>query len=285
MVQGVGVRTVLITWRPWAARMLLDWVASRGDELVLIETTQGRPSIRLDSWKAVMDLVPFDVPAILARRPSQAAPLIESLEPDLIVSFTYPHLIDARTISAAKVAALNVHPGRLPQYRGPNPLWAVYRGEPEIDVTVHRLASGFDTGDVLAVSTAGLDETPTPEHIFDVWSATVGPTLDAAVARVVAGEQGDPQPEGDVDILPVFSPADGELTWDNTTRTLMCRWTACTMGGTPVTLPIDGERRVVLGLRVVASAGTSEQPGTVLSSLGRDRIVAARDGLLLAEVE
>jgi len=279
------VRTVLITWRPLMARILIDWVASRGDELVLLETTQGRPSFHHDGWKAVLDLVPFDVPAIVARKPGQAAPLIESLEPDLIVSYSFPHLIDARTVASARVAALNVHPGRLPQYRGVNPMWAIYRGEPEIDVSVHRIASEFDTGEVLAVSTAALDATPTPEHVLDVWTTTTGPTLDAAVARVLAGERGDPQPPGDVDPHPLFEAADGELSWNSTTRTLMCRWTACSVWGLPVTLPIGGEPRVVKGLRVVAGVAASEAPGTVLSSLGSDHIVAARDGLLLAEVE
>lgn len=267
------------------ARVLLDWVASRGDELVLIETTQGRPTFRGDMWKSVLDLLPFDVPAVVARHTVEAAPLVEALEPDLIVSFAFPHLVDARTVAAARVAALNVHPGRLPEYRGPNPMWAVYRGEPEIDITVHRLASGFDNGDVLGVTTLPLDATPTPEHLFELMSSSVGATLDVAIDRVLAGESGWAQPESDADVLPVFTPADGELEWSETTRTLMCRWTACTIGGQPVTVPIDGSRRTVRALRVVEGAVTSERPGTVLSSLGSDHIVAAADGLVLAEVD
>lgn len=102
---------------------------------------------------------------------------------------------------------------------------------------------------------------------------------------MLSGEGGWAQPETDVEILPLFAPADGELDWDATTRTLLCRWTACTMGGTAVTVPIGGVRRTVRGLRVVADSVTSEQPGTVLSSLGSDHIVAAQDGLVLAEVD
>ena len=277
------MRTAIITWRPFMARVLIDWVAGRGDELVLVETTQGRPSMRADGWKSVLDMLPFDAPAVVVRHPSDAVPLFEALEPDLVVSFAYPHLIDSRTAATAKVAALNVHPGRLPRYRGPNPMWAIYLGEPEIDVAVHRLASDFDTGDVLAVSTVALDATPTPEHVFELWSSLVPATLDTAIARVLAGESGSPQPAGEVDILPLFAPEDGALEWDETTRTLMCRWTACTMGGLPVTLPLGAVRRTVRGLCVVEGAVTAERPGTVLSALGDDHIVAARDGLLLAE--
>ena len=285
MRHTLGMRTVVISWRPFMARVLIDWVASRGDELVLLETTQGRPSVRGEQWKSVLDMLPFEVPGVVVRRTSQAAALVEALQPDLIVSFSFPLLIDARTIAAARVGAINVHGGRLPQYRGPNPMWAIYRGEPEIDVTVHRLDSEFDTGDVLAVTTVPLEETPTPEAVLELWSHSVGPTLDAAVERIVSGQPGWPQPTGEVDILPVFSPAHGELDWDQTTRTLMCRWTACTVGGVAVTVPLEGTRHTLRGLRVVEDAVTTELPGTVLSSLGRDHIVAARDGLLLAEVE
>jgi len=279
------MRTVLITWRPFMARVLLDWVASRGDELVLLETTQGREALRGDMWKQVLDELPFEVPGVVARHTAEVAPLVESLEPDLIVSWAFPHLIDRRTVAAARVAALNIHPGRLPQYRGPNPMWAIYHGEPEIDVCVHRLATEYDTGEVLAVATLPLDATPTPEHVFGLWESVVAATLNTAIDRVVSGEGGWAQPETDVDVLPLFQPSDGVLDWDLTTRTLMCRWTACTMGGQPVTLPIDGERRTVRGLRVVADAASTEPSGTVLSSLGSDHIVAARDGLMLVEVD
>ena len=285
MRQTQGMRTVLITWRPFMARILLEWVASRGDELVLLETTQGRPTIRGDMWKSVLDQLPFEVPGVVARHTVEVAPLVESLEPDLVVSFSYPHLIDARTVAAARVAALNVHPGRLPTYRGPNPMWAIYRGESEIDISVHRLATEYDTGEVLAVTTVPLDAAPTPEHVFGLWESAAGPTLDAAVDRVLSGEGGWAQPEGDVDVLPLFTAAEGELDWDVATRTLMCRWTACAMGGTLVTVPIDGVRRTVRGLRVVVDAATSDKPGTVLSSLGSDHIVAASDGLMLVEVD
>jgi len=33
----------------FTARVLIDWVAYRGDELVLLETTQGRPGVRGDN--------------------------------------------------------------------------------------------------------------------------------------------------------------------------------------------------------------------------------------------
>lgn len=281
--QSRAVRTVLVCWRPVAAEILLDWAQTRGHEVVLVETTKGRPSLRSDGWKSVLDLVPFDVTALVARHPGDVAHVVEEAAPDLLVCFTYPHLLDARTIGAARVAALNVHPGRLPEYRGPNPLWALYRGDAEIDVTVHRIAAGFDTGNVMAVSPVFVDGTLSPTRLRDILASVVPVTLDAAVARALEGDPGESQPAGDLEVLPVFTPADGELDWDLTPRDLMCRWTACDFGGVPITVPMGEGRRRVTAMSVVSHAASDQGPGTVLASLGRDCLVAARDGIVLVE--
>lgn len=277
------MRTVVVTWRPVGAQVLLRWAAERGDEVVLVETTKGRPSMRSDGWKSVVDLVPFGTTTVVAQRPADVAHIVEDAAPDLVVSFSYPHLIDDRTIAAAAVAALNVHPGRLPEFRGPNPLWAVYLGEPSIDISVHRLAPGFDVGDVLAVTPVVINEALSPRVLLDIFETHVPPTLNAAVERALAGESGDPQAEGTVNTRGLFTTADGDVSWDLTARELLCRWTACEFGGVAITLPVGAGRATVTALSIVSHAATDQPPGTVLSRLGRDAIVAVRDGLVLAE--
>lgn len=278
------MRIALVCWRPVAAEILLGWVERRGDEVVLVETTKGRPSLRSEGWKSVLEQVPFDVTSVVARHPGDVAHVVEAARPDLLVCFTYPHLLDERTIGAARVASLNVHPGRLPEYRGPNPQWAVYRGDAEIDVTVHRIAPGFDTGNVMAVTPVSVDGTLSPARLREIFASVIPDTLDAAVARAVAGEPGEPQPEGDFDVLPLFTPADGELDWDLTPRDLMCRWTACDFGGVAITVPTPAGRRRVSAMSVVSHAASDQEPGTFLSSLGDDAIVAVRDGIVLVEL-
>lgn len=278
------MRVALITWRPFMARILLDWVASRGHELVLLVTTQGRPTRRGDTWKSVLDLLPFDVPGVIVRHTSQAAALLESLKPDFIISYGFPLLIDEQTIAAARVAAINVHPGRLPDYRGANPTWAVYLGEPEIDITVHRLSSEFDTGDILGVTTLPVGNSPTPDQLEEMMSLHVGPTLDAAVTAALSGDVGLRQPETDCKTFTCFDPSDGELDWNLTTRMLMCRWSACAFTELPVTLPIAGTRRVVRGLLPIGGWSPSEPPGSILLSLDSNHIVTTLDGVVLIRI-
>ena len=278
------MRIALVCWRPVAAEILLGWAASRGDDVVLVETTKGRPSLRSDGWKSVLEQVPFDVTSVVARHPGDVAHVVEAAEPDLLVCFTYPHLLDDRTIAAPRIAALNVHPGRLPEYRGPNPLWAIYRGDDEMGITVHRIASGFDTGRVMAVTSVAVDGMMSPARLRDIYTAAIPATLDIAVGRAATGDEGESQPEGDYEVLPLFTQGDGDLDWGLSPRDLMCRWTACDFGGIHVTLPMPEGRRRVNAMSVVSHAASDQEPGTVLASLGRDSIVAARDGIVLVEL-
>ena len=76
-----------------------------------------------------------------------ARALIASLEPDLLVVHA-TGILKAETFGLARVAALNVHCGVLPEYRGhASTFWALSRGDTgNIGVTVHLVAKTVDTG-------------------------------------------------------------------------------------------------------------------------------------------
>jgi len=280
-----GMRIVLLTWREAGARTLLQWAATREHEVVLVVTSKGRRDIRLEGWKAVSDLVPWEVPIVISSHPAQFADAVRQQQPDLVLSFMYPHLVDDHTIEAARIAALNVHPGRLPQYRGANPFWAIYRQEREFTLTVHRLAHGFDIGSIMATEDLPVGDAPTAEGILAAMLDGVPRVLDAAVAAVLAGEPGIEQPAGDFPEWHLFTESDGHLDWDASVRSLLCRHAACTIAGMPVVMAVDGVPTRIRALRPVADLVPLHQPGTILSRLGNDAIIVAADGILLAELD
>lgn len=62
-----------------------------------------------------------------------------------------PRKLDPYILNLTKHGVLNVHPGRLPQYRGKNcPEWAVFHGE-SVVLTAHIMESEYDEGDVLGI--------------------------------------------------------------------------------------------------------------------------------------
>jgi methionyl-tRNA formyltransferase len=71
-------------------------------------------------------------------------------EVDVLLSVAAPEIFKARALRSARLV-LNVHAGRLPQYRGMMPtFWALLNGDDEIVVSVHEMAPELDAGPVLA---------------------------------------------------------------------------------------------------------------------------------------
>lgn len=70
-------------------------------------------------------------------------------EADWVVSFGYRKIIQGHTIEKFRGRIINIHLSLLPYNRGADPnFWSWFDGTPK-GVTIHRVAPGIDTGDIL----------------------------------------------------------------------------------------------------------------------------------------
>jgi folate-dependent phosphoribosylglycinamide formyltransferase PurN len=77
---------------------------------------------------------------------------------DLIITFHFDQILNAKTIAAATMGGVNVHAALLPHHRGPVPtIHALLDEQPVFGVTVHRLVPRIDAGAIL-----GQAELPLP---------------------------------------------------------------------------------------------------------------------------
>jgi methionyl-tRNA formyltransferase len=77
---------------------------------------------------------------------------LKSWNPDIIISTNFSHYV-GKTVreSIASYGCWNLHKSLLPQYRGMAPSFhALLEGTTTVGATLHVLAKGFDTGDLLA---------------------------------------------------------------------------------------------------------------------------------------
>ena len=75
---------------------------------------------------------------------------VKAFNPDLILSAYYARVFPKSLSEIPRLGCVNVHPSRLPLYRGPFPTaWAIINGDEEIGVTLHYIDDGVDTGDIL----------------------------------------------------------------------------------------------------------------------------------------
>lgn len=70
---------------------------------------------------------------------------------DYLLSCSWKYLISPAQLKAARIAAINLHRGKLPKYAGAEPVRrALEDGEKSVTITAHRMTDVIDYGEVLA---------------------------------------------------------------------------------------------------------------------------------------
>jgi methionyl-tRNA formyltransferase len=77
--------------------------------------------------------------------------MIGQYEADLFISVASPIIFKKELVVLPKRDCINIHNAPLPKYRGMLPnFWQLYHGETKAGITIHRIAEGIDTGDIVA---------------------------------------------------------------------------------------------------------------------------------------
>ncbi len=123
---------------------------------------------------------------------------LHRLQPDLVCVACFPWRIPARLLAIPTAGFLNLHPARLPHYRGPAPLfWQLRDGVQESAVTIHWMDETFDTGAIAAQAPLLLAEGSSgpqvDQHIGDLGASLFTEVLTAIRSGTMPRQ---PQPAG-----------------------------------------------------------------------------------------
>jgi len=131
------------------------------------------------------------------RRPNPlallGAPLIDStavasLRPDLIVVASFPTIIPAGTLAAARLGALNMHMSLLPRHRGPDPLfWTYWHDDRDAGNTVHWINNRIDAGDIVAQEALPLARGRASREVYMQLTGRAVELLAGVLQRLAAG--------------------------------------------------------------------------------------------------
>jgi len=139
----------------------------------------------------------YDLDVLLPARRSTIAPLLASVQPDLVVCMGFPWKIPADALAVPRLGWLNGHPSLLPRHRGPLPVaWAIRDGDEETGITFHRMDADLDTGPILSQRRIPFGELEPPDIFFPRTGPVIGEALAEALERLAAGDEGTRQGEG-----------------------------------------------------------------------------------------
>ena len=84
--------------------------------------------------------------------------VIRSLDPGLVISFNYRHIVKSDVIDMLGDKIINMHTSLLPWNKGASPnIWSFIDDTPK-GVTIHRLEKGLDTGKIIVQKELTFDE-------------------------------------------------------------------------------------------------------------------------------
>lgn len=135
----------------YSLAMLLALIDS-GVELVGLATSLGaNPAI---SGENALSQVAehMRVPLLRLARINEYDSLValRRLEADLFLVASFDQILREKALAVPRLGWVNVHPSRLPQYRGPEPLyWAIVNDEKETGISFQRVERGIDAGPLL----------------------------------------------------------------------------------------------------------------------------------------
>jgi methionyl-tRNA formyltransferase len=277
---------ILLVGEESAGAQALRLVAGSGHRLVGVMASPTRTSNAGGTvWQLATE---FNVPRWPAERVREPdfADVIRAAKVDILLNVHSLFVLHPNVAEAPRVGSFNLHPGPLPRYAGMNaPCWAIYHGEEQHGVTIHKMRAAIDTGPICF------------QTLFDVSDADSGLTLSARCIKAglellkllldtaALDPTSIPLREQDLEMRTYFGreiPNGGQIDWECPARRVFNFVRAADFGPfpSPWGLPwsrFDGRD---IGFRKLVLTGRrcTERPGSIAPSSCREHLlIACRD--------
>jgi methionyl-tRNA formyltransferase len=212
---------------------------------------------------------------------------LKASEADVVFVGAFPQILKEEWCTLAKRCTVNHHTAPLPRQRGSQPIWwSICDSEPEMGVTVHRLETTLDGGDILFQTRERMSPT-TPGYLAWLQGA-MRRTIHESFRRLRAGEETwTPQDPDDSVVRKWPRAIHRKINWHADSSAQIIRKVRAGQ------LPYPVRAFFLLGNRPIEAGEASEReagpyltnditpvPGTVLA-VGEDWLdVAATDGVV-----
>lgn len=143
---------------------------------------------------------------------------LKSVDADLFILAGYGMILGKRCISIPKMHCINLHGGKLPEYRGSSPMnWALMKGEKEVGISIIEVDSGIDTGFILAETSTQIDSDTTIADLHDWANEKFPDLLQSVITKIKKGSLVlRKQDESLACYYPRRFAEDGFILWDQT---------------------------------------------------------------------
>ena len=109
---------------------------------------------------------------------------------DLGIICGFPHIFNKSLIDLCSLGILNCHAGKLPEYRGGSPLnWQIINNEKYIGISVIKIDSGIDTGDIVTAKKFRLLKRYNIKDVHQIVNRRFPILVHNSIKKIVAREK------------------------------------------------------------------------------------------------
>ncbi|WGL93650.1 bifunctional UDP-4-amino-4-deoxy-L-arabinose formyltransferase/UDP-glucuronic acid oxidase ArnA [Serratia marcescens] len=204
---------------------------------------------------------------------------IRALQPDVIFSFYYRHMLSDEILSLAPQGGFNLHGSLLPRYRGRAPVnWALVNGETETGATLHKMVKRPDAGDIVGQQKVTIADSDTALTLHKKVLEAAQIVLKEQLPKLKNGTATfTKQDESQASYFGRRTPADGEILWHKSAKEINNLVRAVTEPY-PGAFSYLGQRKLIVWRSRVLDTQHDKQPGTVLST--SPLVIACGEGAL-----
>ena len=195
---------------------------------------------------------------------------LASLNLDVIVVAAYGQLLPDSILQIPRHGCVNVHTSLLPKYRGAAPIhWAVLNGETTTGITIMKMDSGMDTGDIISQQSTRIGTDETSGQLHDRLAALGAGFLVETLPLYLGGEKKTyPQDPNKATHARKLTKEDAAVDWKRPAIELynQIRGLNPWPGTSSTLVRNDSSTRIKFWSAALAASSTTARSGTVVSA-------------------
>jgi methionyl-tRNA formyltransferase len=220
------------------------------------------------------------VPVIVVNKKNLTEKLqqaIETYQPALGIVFGFSYKIPAAVYTIPVKGFYNIHPGPLPAYRGPDPVFRqVKNKEPYASVTIHKVDADFDSGAIVLSDKIRLPVTDT-HGLLTTKLAELATTLVGTLMKMAAFDMDIPsrkQDESKAQYYDRQAAGDISINWQTmNAASIIALINACNPWNKGAVTKINNNIIRLLAAHNVEGEENNALPGTIISINDRGIVV------------
>ena len=216
---------------------------------------------------------------------SATAEKLTAFNADLFILCGYNKILKNRIIKVPDLGTINLHGGKLPEYRGAAPInWQIINGEETGGCSIIYVDEGIDTGDIIAQEIYPITPGDTHASILEKTLAIFPPLLEKVLKQIEDGSvNAEKQDLNTGGYFPRRYPSDSLISWKKMDDVQVHNLVRGMFGPYPAAYTFLGDNKIEIDKTQLMDQTYAGTPGQVVDKKGESVIVQASNRGILIE--